>query len=294
MYINSTNIVGSNHLGNISYKSIAKHGAEHNEDSFFINDDFPDGTIAVGIFDGVGGAECGEKASETAAKTIDEKLSTLPDNRSDEGTIQWIQSAYSAAREALFESPDLFNAKNASTTGTIAVITKKIFVAHCADSRAYLIKTNSIEPLTIDDGLKGIDKPNSLLIMSLEELQKQIKKTPQFFLSSLTKKNQLISEEKEEDFRNRHRIFCSISKIHELRLSITIAEFSKDSNSRLCLTTDGVHDNLTDKEILKYAKKSLSTYELADTLVQKAYNRAKLRKHIRAKRDDMTTIVVSL
>ncbi len=63
---------------------------------------------------------------------------------------------------------------------------------------------------------------------------------------------------------------------------------------RLVITTDGIHDNLTNSEIEALLQQMGSSDVAVNALVQAALLRSKHPSHIRAKHDDMTEVALSL
>lgn len=117
-----------------------------------------DNNIAwVIVCDGMGGANGGSTASNTAVHQISEQiLSSFHTNGTDNSVKNLITSALFNANVTVFEmamkNEDL---KGMGTTAVVAVISDGIaHIAHAGDSRAYLINTtNGIQQLTTDHSM---------------------------------------------------------------------------------------------------------------------------------------------
>jgi len=104
--------------------------------------------VAV-VADGVGGAVGGQEASRIAVERIEQSLSGRflkpPVSRWLE---QAIQQANQAIHQHISQNPQL---KDMSSTVVVALIThNRLYVSHAGDSRAYLIRGNQIQQLTVD------------------------------------------------------------------------------------------------------------------------------------------------
>lgn len=105
--------------------------------------------LVVGIIaDGVGGGNAGERASQM---TVDQILAFF--EASTEKDVELllqdaILAAHEAVREAGEQNPKL---SSMSTTVTVAVIlNNRLYLGHVGDSRAYLVRENNIQMLTLD------------------------------------------------------------------------------------------------------------------------------------------------
>src|SRR6185503_6855706 len=63
---------------------------------------------------------------------------------------------------------------------------------------------------------------------------------------------------------------------------------------QLLLATDGVHDNLTDREMASLLRRTKTAGDASQQLIAAARTRSRERSHLRAKPDDMTAIVIRL
>ena len=129
-----------------------------NEDAFsnFIIDGFE--TISI-VCDGMGGLQAGELASQSAVDTLESKLkASLPDATSTAAVTDALRDAMAAANGAvhgvarqLVAGIPVEDKPLAGTTGVVAVVHQGVLtVAHIGDSRAYLMRSGVLMPLTDD------------------------------------------------------------------------------------------------------------------------------------------------
>lgn len=129
-----------------------------NEDAFsnFILDGYE--TISI-VCDGMGGLQAGELASQSAVDTLEAKLkASLPDVSSVGDVTDALRDAMAAANGAVHGVARQLVAGIASedkplagTTGVVAIVHQGILtVAHIGDSRAYLLRSGVLMPLTDD------------------------------------------------------------------------------------------------------------------------------------------------
>ncbi len=71
-----------------------------------------------------------------------------------------------------------------------------------------------------------------------------------------------------------------------------VGQFVLSPDDRILLCTDGIHDNLTDDEIEEVLRTRTRT-TVAKALVQQSITRSLQDEAIRAKKDDMSAIVVT-
>lgn len=122
-----------------------------NQDAYFTGE-FSDGSVFAVVCDGMGGANAGNVASETAVKVISEYLSksyrtVMGVTDIERLLINAISSANIEIYDMSLKSPEL---SGMGTTVVAAVIRKeRVVIAHVGDSRAYLIG-NEIRQLTRD------------------------------------------------------------------------------------------------------------------------------------------------
>ena len=112
----------------------------NNEDYIQMVSDHDDGRYLFVCCDGMGGHAMGEVASQVVATTICEywKQASFAD-----GVEPVLQTAFRLASEALDAKADVLHKVEMGTTMVLAAIyNDKITIAHCGDSRCYLLRPN--------------------------------------------------------------------------------------------------------------------------------------------------------
>ena len=112
----------------------------NNEDYIQIVSDHDDGRYLFVCCDGMGGHSMGEVASQVVATTICEywEQASFAD-----GVETVLQAAFRLASEALDAKADVLHKVEMGTTMVLAAIyNDKITIAHCGDSRCYLLRPN--------------------------------------------------------------------------------------------------------------------------------------------------------
>src|ERR1700682_2224506 len=140
---------------NIGKCSLLGNYRENNEDSIDVKQ-FPDMTICL-VADGMGGQAAGEIASKRATEVIPRELrknlnqATVPDDAK-----KLIRKAVVQANDEIIAMGALDrDLRNMGTTVVVAVWRRgpELFIANLGDSRAYLIRDNIIDQLTVDHSL---------------------------------------------------------------------------------------------------------------------------------------------
>ncbi len=143
---------------------------EHNEDNFLVADLSrksrsllepdrnqsvgPRGTL-LGVCDGMGGAAAGEVASQLAVDIIYEKLvQGEPPTDRDDLARRLVQAVEDAGVRIFNEARADRTRRGMGTTATIAaLLDDRLFVAQVGDSRAYLLRGQSLVQVTRDQSL---------------------------------------------------------------------------------------------------------------------------------------------
>src|ERR1700681_4615379 len=140
---------------NIGKCTLLGNYRENNEDSIEVKT-FPDMTICI-VADGMGGQAAGEIASKRAIEVVPRELRKNLAGASDEDQVkQVVRKAVVQANEEIITMGSLDrDLKNMGTTIVLALWRKgpEIYIANLGDSRAYLIRADAIEPLTVDHSL---------------------------------------------------------------------------------------------------------------------------------------------
>lgn len=152
--------------------------------------------------------------------------------------------------------------------------------AHIGDSRVYLLREQrTLERLTIDDGYFewkiGKGELNEADARRIEQASSA----------------EQLSEQDRAHFEQRNGISQDLGKE-----SITphVGQVAIHPGDCLLLTSDGIHDNLTDAEIEEATRPGRRTTR-AKTLLTRAVKRSQQEKEVclRAKKDDMSVIAIT-
>ena len=128
---------------------------ENNEDAIEVKV-FPDMTLTI-VADGMGGQAAGEIASKRAIEVVPRELrKNLSASPPTDQVKAVVRKAIVQANEEIMAMGALDrDLKNMGTTVVLALWRKgpEIFIANVGDSRAYQIRANTIEQLTVDHSL---------------------------------------------------------------------------------------------------------------------------------------------
>lgn len=289
-----------------AYSNAHEGHPERNEDTILV--DRRRGLAAM--FDGVGGEDAGEVASQLGARVIRRAWKRIvqqqyPDHNvallrlSDDLDIEvLLHQLLDAAQAAISDEGDRrvkaatisqVHISYPETTVVVSAICQspdgKGYVmgyAHVGDSRIYLLRPGEpIQRLTRDDGY-----------FTLKIEDHTISEEDALRIDQTTHAEQLTEAER-EIFDKRNGITQSLGHFKPKRTSITIhtAQTMIYPGDRVLLCSDGIHDNLTDAEIEAIIRGRART-TVAYHLVQSALVRSR-ETHLRAKKDDMSAVVIT-
>ena len=218
-----------------------------NEDAFsnFILDGFE--TISI-VCDGMGGLQAGELASQSAVDTLEIKLkASLPDANSTAAVVDALRDALAAANGAvhgvarqLVAGLPAEDKPLAGTTGVVAVVYQsELIVAHIGDSRAYLMRSGVLMPLTDDHSF----------------VAEQVK------LGHMTE-----DEARKSRYRN---VVTRAIGISPTVLS-DVSTHTLQEADRILVCTDGLTTMIQDVEIANILDKSENNISAAQSLIQAA------------------------
>ena len=275
---------GLMHESRLSYKITAsgrtiasENHPNSNDDTFFVDTD----NLAFGVFDGVGGLSGSAQASRIASETIKDFLKRASVDNVSSPVPKQLTDAMLAGHDAILSQ----TTERVATTATIAKIftdnngEQFVAVESVGDSRAYLLRDGELKMLTIDHGamVSGTDS---------EKLALQQKLANVVDVSELSVKEQAL-------FKDRNMISNSLGdRLNDPSFSGTITHVKP--GDKIFLSTDGVHDNLTTDEIKRLLNSDKADSEIVDDVIWAALMRSRNPKHIRAKEDDTTAVVVTI
>ncbi len=241
---------------------------EANQDNFLYLAE-PAGVF--GVFDGVGGSRNGEGASNLTASTFEQESKNLViiADRSAEYTKLWLIDSMERANswiKKMFEG---------STTASVLTFFMdnnelKAAIINVGDSRVYGFNKEKelLQPLTNDDNW-----------------------LPERRLDFVESKSD-ITKSMEAPFFMRNRITRAVGDGYG---TLEVSFESASQFDGFLLTTDGIHDNLSHREITNILMNpELRPETIAQALIAAAVARSGDYEHIRKKRDDMTAIYVTV
>lgn len=194
---------------------------EKNQDAFYLS---KDKTLPLFIVaDGMGGHKAGEIASTMALNIIERNFVENLDSLSDEKVIRKLikESIEEANTKIYLKSLTDEKYEGMGTTITLAYIFKnKILIGHVGDSRAYIIKEDSISQITEDHS----------------------------YVNELVKMGSITKEEA-KTHPKRNMITRAVGTSSIIKMDLIVKEFQK--NDILLLCSDGLFDMVIENEIYK-------------------------------------------
>lgn len=231
---------------------------ENNEDSIEVKQS-PDMTLCI-VADGMGGQAAGEIASKRAIEVVPRELrKNLTAATSDDECRSIIRSAVVQANEEIIAMGSLDrDLRNMGTTIVMAVWRRgnEIYIANLGDSRAYLIRDNSIEQLTIDHSLAQALVENKTIS---------------------------AAEAREHRFRNVLWKYLGTKEVGE---GPEVKVLPIQPGDRFLLCSDGMSGPVPDADTLAFIQSQPNVQECADGLGQLALDRGS--------RDNVSCIVIEV
>jgi PPM family protein phosphatase len=223
----------------------------NNEDRFVADADHHVFLVA----DGMGGQEGGEEASGMAADIIPRVLQDRLAAKDD--ASQAVKQALEEANQAIISAGQRqAGARKMGTTAVLAVQQDDlVYVASLGDSRAYLVRGDRVEQLTVDHTVADALARNGTLT------QDQAKSSP---------------------WRNVLYKFLGNAEMTE---GAEVRPFTPQAGDRLVMGSDGLTNFVTDADLCEGARLHRNPQEWADQLVESALRRGS--------KDNVTCVVVA-
>lgn len=239
---------------------------KENQDAFFTDEK----NKTAGVFDGVGGLSYGTKAANTVSDCFKKQLA--------KGSLE---TAFEVCHEILKNKSRSEFGKDMGTTGTVAQIYLKqqtVLVAwgSVGDSRIYHLSDNRLKQESTDDSL--ITQAQERGWLNHEKAERINQATD---LKGLN--------EVEKNLFNGRNIITQALGIGDMKP--TIGKFNAKKGDQIILTSDGIHDNLTNEQTEEILKQE--PLDPAKKLVEEATIVSESNS-LRAKQDDMSAVVVEL
>ena len=218
------------------------------------------------VLDGLGGTKAGKEASNKALEIIQLRMNDW--NQDDDFRVE-------EKLKTIVEEASLAVSKEVPDGLTTAVVTKIVsldnqkifFISSVGDSRVYLFRKETLTKITHDDSI----------------IPKRIAEK----LENATSHSEL-NELEGKAFLLRSIVTQSVGQLEALEVhSYSIIATAGD---KFILTSDGVHDNLTFREIGEVVGRK---GDVAKLLIEKAKKRSK-EDHLRSKPDDISAVVIEV
>lgn len=194
------------------------------------------------VADGMGGHAAGEIASKMAADTITKEYFK---NGTGGHVEKKLCRVFTMANKIIYDTAAANQAlRGMGTTCTALVVVNNIvYYAHVGDSRAYIIKNNSIARITTDHT----------------------------YVQELVKEGKITAAEAEEH-PQRNILTNAMGTKPQIRIDTGRCDFVLQENDRLLLCSDGLYDYLQDTEIAEMVNGS-NPQQAAEALVAEAKKR---------------------
>lgn len=263
-------------------KSVAsERHPERNEDAMLVMQE----RSIFGVFDGIGGYAGGDKASRIAKDIVGRTLQRLPERP----TLQQAQTAVShslmEAHEAVLNEGEK-EMNNMATTASLLLMwngpgeERKAIIGNVGDSRVYLLRERKLEQVTIDDNGVHLSLPNE---NDARQLQAKLNNT--------VDPERELTRNEQDLFHSRNEITQALGFSEPIEPRITTIDLLP--NDRLLVCSDGISDNLTDREVQTIMESNPAINVAVQKLIEASQTRSRT-KHPRAKPDDMTALIVDV
>lgn len=250
-----------------------------------------------GVFDGMGGhAAAGVAARIAVEETVSVLLPLAPQTEADAVADTVRDALFSADMAIRAEAQSRGDPRGMGTTAVVAILRPSfakaagglrqrdaddwsVIIGWAGDSRALLLPAGAraLRALTLDDGVVRL---HAASVASARKVQAAL---------GTAVDSRALSLRERDFFLERHVLLQAVGT--SLR-HVHVGEHAVGAGDTLLLVTDGVHDNLTDREIAAVARRGSSAQEISSQLAAAARQRSRDREHLRAKPDDMTAVVV--
>ncbi len=214
----------------VTHKGLVR---DQNQDRFLV-EEFSNGCVLLAVADGAGGETKGERAAEIAKESL---ANFDRDSEAIEAQfVKLMRAADQEIVEMVEEEPDL---KGMGSTMTAAFVREGVVSwAHVGDSRLYLFRGGELTQITEDDTMAGF---------LLEEGE--------------------ITKEEARSHPGRNFLFEFIGCG---QFEPESGNFALQEHDLLLLTTDGLHDKITEEAIVSILRSETDLREKLETLVSTA------------------------
>jgi protein phosphatase len=236
----------------IHYGCRTAQGIRPNNEDRFVAD--PEHHLFL-VADGMGGQEFGERASGIAAEIIPRVMNARL--AAKEEPDKAMRDALAEANQAIIQAGRHQPAgRRMGTTAVVAVQqADRVYVAGLGDSRAYLIRGDRVEQLTVDHSVAKALELNGTLTAE------QAKNSPW------------------------QHVLYKFLGCAEMSEGAEVRPFEPQAGDRLLLASDGLTNHVTDEDLREGVRKYQDMQQWADQLVETALQRGS--------RDNVTCVLVA-
>lgn len=311
-----------------SLKKPKQESSRINQDAMLLDT----ATDVFGVFDGLGGAPNGDKASRSAAASVQQFFARLPATKDFEVMKRWMaESLKEASRKIHAESMG----DRRETTASVVKLwdgpdgKRKAIIGNAGDSRVYIYraKTGKLEQLTLDDSMMlptsapGANylpkffaetvngKPNELykdftrFLRRTRLSEKEVfAAAPKSRAEAKALQQEVNNADTEKDFEAlspyakfyfefNHILSQSLGGDYDVMPQINVTDV--EEGDLVIVTSDGVHDNLSDQRIREIVASGASPDAIAHKLANEA-QAASAEFQTRSKPDDITSVVIAI
>ncbi len=236
---------------------------------------------SFGVLDGVGGSDEADKAVQNAKDYLAEAVKYIPDGATLEEVSDFLMRISIGCNEMVLETTQ---GKGLTTLSLSHIYEgndgkKQLIHVNIGDTRLYRLRDGKLEVLTLDDPRPFVD-PN-------EQWARQRK------LAALDTADDFraLSRPEKNAFHTRNEVGQALG-IQYIEPSLTVHAVEEDD--RYLITSDGIHDNLTDSAIESLLASGENASQAVSKLIEAAQARSRLSSDVRAKKDDMTAEVIDI
>jgi protein phosphatase len=229
----------------------AKGLRSNNEDAYVVDKEHKLFLVA----DGMGGQECGERASGLAAeiipKVVNDRLAA------EQEPSRAVQDALAQANEAIVSAGRSQPVGRRMGTTAVLAVQKadQVYVAGLGDSRAYLIRGDRVDRLTVDHSVA------EALVNSGTLTPEQARNSPW------------------------QHVLYKFLGCAEMAEGADVRPFTPEAGDRLLLASDGLTNHVSDEDLREGARQYPNPQAWADHLVPLALERGS--------KDNVTCVVVA-
>jgi protein phosphatase len=223
----------------------------NNEDRFVVD---PEHQLFL-VADGMGGQDLGEEASSMAAEIIPRVLQERLAAQDNPGVA--VQRAMAEANQAIIHAGrHQATGRHMGTTAVLAVqLANQVYVTGLGDSRAYLIRGNRVEQLTVDHSV-----------------------------AEALVRNGTLTREQADQSNWRHVLYKFLG-CTDMNEEAEVQPFTPQAGDRLLLASDGLTNHITEEDLREGPKRFPDPQAWVDYLVPLALERGS--------RDNVTCVVVA-